>query len=32
MFSCNFYEVFKNTFFIEALGATAFNLQAKEYV
>ena len=24
MFSCNFYKVFKNTFFIEALEATAF--------
>ena len=23
MFSCKFYEVFKNTFFTEALGATA---------
>ena len=23
MFSCEFYKIFKNTFFIEALGATA---------
>ena len=23
MFSCKFYEIFKNTFFLEAIGATA---------
>ena len=24
MFSCKFYKIFKNTFFIDDLGATAF--------
>ena len=30
MFSCNFHEIFINTFFVEALGATAseFSSQA----
>ena len=32
MFSCNIYEILKNNFFIEALGATASEFLVKQYV